>query len=216
MSVETNLGELLLNAAEARPEGVCLETEAAAYTFEQVVFFVAAIRRALRKALGSECSELLAVSPHLRGHERLPDEHVVMIVLERGVESIAAIHAVMLEGCAYNAFDVAEPVEKLRCWVEVARPAVMISTPAILTRFSRFSCFSLDFSLEADQLLCQFPRYILDVEKLLRRNESKHESNELIAPRCDPKDLPGEPWKSGVSKLSQGLGGDVPQGHKPS
>ena len=120
-----------------------------------------------------------------------------MIVLERGVESIAAIHAVMLEGCAYNAFDVAEPVEKLRCWVEVARPAVMISTPAILARFSRFSCFSLDFSLEADQL-CQFPRYILDVEKLLRRNESKHESNELIAPRCDPKDLPGEPWKSGV------------------
>ena len=96
----------------------------------------------------------------------------------------------MLEGCAYNAFDVAEPVEKLRCWVEVARPAVMISTPAILTRFSRFS-------LEAGPL-GQFPRYILDVEKLLRRNEWKHESNELIAPRCDPKDLPGEPWKSGV------------------
>ena len=190
MSVETNLGELLLNATEARPKGVCVETEAAAYTFEQVVFFVAAIRRALRTALGSECSELLAVPPHLRGHERLPDEHVVMIVLERGVESIAAIHAVMLEGCAYNAFDVAEPVEKLRCWVEVARPAVMISTPAILTRFSRFS-------LEAGPL-GQFPRYILDVEKLLRRNEWKHESNELIAPRCDPKDLPGEPWKSGV------------------
>ena len=38
MSVETNFGELLLNAAEARPEGVCVETEAAAYTFEQVVF----------------------------------------------------------------------------------------------------------------------------------------------------------------------------------
>ena len=35
----------------------------------------------------------------------------VTIVLERGIQSIAAVHAVMLEGCAYNAFDIGEPAE---------------------------------------------------------------------------------------------------------
>ena len=34
--VETNLGELLLTAAETTPDNVCLEVEAESYTFAQV------------------------------------------------------------------------------------------------------------------------------------------------------------------------------------
>ena len=36
--------------------------------------------------------------------------HEVTIVLDRGVKSIVAVHAVMLEKCVYNAFDVGEPL----------------------------------------------------------------------------------------------------------
>ena len=35
--LETNLGELLTTAALAKPEGVCLETEDACYTFLQAI-----------------------------------------------------------------------------------------------------------------------------------------------------------------------------------
>jgi non-ribosomal peptide synthetase component F len=65
-------------------------------------------------------------------HQRRADEHVVTIVLDRGVKSIASVHAVMLERCAYSAFDVGEPVEKLQIWVEVSRPPIMISNSAVL------------------------------------------------------------------------------------
>ena len=59
MSVETNFGELLLNAAEARPEGVCVETEAAAYTFEQVVFLWLPFAEHFGKPLGRSVQSCL-------------------------------------------------------------------------------------------------------------------------------------------------------------
>ena len=123
---ETNLGELLLTAAEKKGEGVCLEVDTACYTFAQMARMATAIRRVLRKALQS--LELPTEPGSPEAHRRRADEHVVTIVLDRGVKSIAAVHAVMLERCAYSAFDVAEPIEKLRTWVEVARPPVMISS----------------------------------------------------------------------------------------
>jgi len=155
--LETNLGELLLTAAQATPRSVCLETEEAAYTFEQLALMVASIRRALRKALlGLEPSHPLL---DLRAHERHADEHVVTIVLERGVKNIASIHAVMLEKCAYNAFDVAEPAEKLHSWVDICHPAVIISTHALCTHLR----------LDALSKFNQFRGYILDVDWALKR-----------------------------------------------
>ena len=154
---ETNLGELLLTAAQATPRSVCLETEEAAYTFEQLALMVASIRRAL-------CKALLGLEPFqpglldLRAHERHADEHVVTIVLERGVKHIASIHAVMLEKCAYNAFDVAEPVEKLHSWVDICRPAVIISTNALCTHLR----------LDALSKFNQSRPYILDVDWALK------------------------------------------------
>jgi hypothetical protein len=152
--LETNLGELLLTAAQATPRSVCLETEEAAYSFEQLALMVASIRRALRKALlGLEPSHPGLLD--LRAHERHADEHVVTIVLERGEKNIASIHAVMLEKCAYNAFDVAEPAEKLHSWVDICHPAVIISTHALCTlALSKFN---------------QFRGYILDVDWALKR-----------------------------------------------
>ena len=156
--LETNLGELLLTAAQATPRSVCLETEEAAYTFEQLALMVASIRRALRKALlGLEPSHPGLLD--LRAHERHADEHVVTIVLERGVRNIASIHAVMLEKCAYNAFDVAEPAEKLHSWVDICHPAVIISTHALCTHMR----------LDALSKFNQLRRYILDVDWALKR-----------------------------------------------
>eukprot|EP00439_Symbiodinium_sp_Y106_P035726 s6989_g4.t1 len=118
--VETNLAELLLTAAEATPDRVCLEVEEESFTFAQVARTANSIRKVLRKALASlnlPSASGEALAPE--DHQRRSDEHVVTIVLDRGVRSIAAVHAVMLERCAYNAFDVGEPVEKLRSWVEM-------------------------------------------------------------------------------------------------
>ena len=181
--VETNLGEFLLTATEAMPQKVCLESEAAAYTFEHLALMVASIRRTLRKAL-LKLELPQGASAEIRSHERRADEHVVIVLLERGVKNIAAVHAVMLERCAYNAFDVAEPVEKLRCWVAISCPPVMISTQAVLT--------SLRLNLS---VLGDFPRYVLDVDQALK---SKHNP---IAAKFDVEDRP----------ISENL---VPVGHE--
>ena len=54
------------------------------------------IRKVLRKALASlDLPSSSNETPD--AHQRRADEHVVTIVLDRGVKSIAAVHAVMLE-----------------------------------------------------------------------------------------------------------------------
>lgn len=171
---ETNLGELLLTAAQATPGCVCLETEEASYTFEQVFLMVSGVRRALRKALS-------AVSwPHtdgdLRAHERRADEQVVTIVLERGVEMLVSIHAVMLERCCYNAFDVAEPVEKLQSWVEVCNPAVIIST----------KCLFIHLRLGILSTSGHFKGSILDIDWALQRRQKP------VPPQQDQEDTQSE------------------------
>ena len=84
----------------------------------------------------------------------------VTIVLPRGVQSIASVHAVMLEKCAYNAFDIGEPVEKLRTWIEVAQPPVMISSDASLRHLG---------IVDVAAALGEFPRMVLDVEMALQK-----------------------------------------------
>lgn len=173
--VETNLAELLLTAAHSRPEGLCLEAEATCYTFAQVARMTSSIRKVLRKALLS-----LQLPAAKEGHEpeafeRRLDEHVVTIVLDRGVKSIAAVHAVMLERCCYNAFDVGEPLAKLKSWVEVSRPPVMISSAANLKRLG-VSDVSKDLS--------DFPRLVVDVDVALKVVKST-----VPHAACSPEDL---------------------------
>ena len=79
------------------------------------------------------------------------------------MQSIAAVHAVMLERCAYNAFDVGEPVEKLRSWVEVSQPPVMISSKAALRRLN---------ITDTAATLGEFPRMVLDVDHALQKASS--------------------------------------------
>lgn len=172
---ETNLAELLLTAAQGRPEGLCLETEATCYTFAQVARMTSSIRKVLRKALLS-----LQLPAAKEGHQpeafqRRLDEHVVTIVLDRGVKSIAAVHAVMLERCCYNAFDVGEPLAKLKTWVEVSRPPVMISSAANLKHLG-VSDVSKD--------LGDFPRLVVDVDVALKVVKST-----VPHAACSPQDL---------------------------
>ncbi|CAJ1424033.1 unnamed protein product [Effrenium voratum] len=172
---ETNLGELLLTAAEKKGEGVCLEVDTACHTFAQMARMATAIRKVLRKALQSLELQTEPGSPE--AHRRRADEHVITIVLDRGVKSIATVHAVMLERCAYNAFDVAEPIEKLRTWVEVARPPVMISSSGVLKRLGL---------TDIAASLGEFPRVVLDVDLALKKAE---EATVPTKARHNPDDL---------------------------
>ena len=138
-----------------------------------------AVRKVLRKALAS--LDLPSTSSDVpEAHQRRADEHVVTIVLDRGVKSIAAVHAVMLERCAYNAFDVGEPVEKLRSWVEVSRPPVMISSAAVLKRLGLTDIASS---------LGDFPRMVLDVDLALKKGEDKKGNMLTCTAKHDPEDL---------------------------
>ena len=138
-----------------------------------------AVRKVLRKALAS--LDLPSTSSDVpEAHQRRADEHVVTIVLDRGVKSIAAVHAVMLERCAYNAFDVGEPVEKLQSWVEVSRPPVMISSAAVLKRLGLTDIASS---------LGDFPRMVLDVDLALKKAEDKKGNMLTCTAKHDPEDL---------------------------
>ena len=108
----------------------------------------------------------------------------VTIVLERGIQSIAAAHAVMLEGCAYNAFDVGEPVEKLRSWVEVSQPPVMISSVPVLQRLGL---------TDVAATLGEYPKMVLDVDQALKKADGK---SLPARPAHNPADLdrPGGCW----------------------
>ena len=129
----------------------------------EVARMASSIRKVLRKALASlDLPSSSNETPD--AHQRRADEHVVTIVLDRGVKSIAAVHAVMLERCAYNAFDVGEPVEKLRSWVEVSRPPIMISNAAVLKRLGL---------TDIAATLGDFPRIVLDVDLALKKADSK-------------------------------------------
>jgi len=155
---ETNLAELLLSAAEERPEGLCLETGSSCYTFAQVARMTTPVRKVLRKALQSLRAPAAKEGPEPKNFERRLDEHVVTIVLDRGIKSIVAVHAVMLEKCVYNAFDVGEPLAKLKSWVEVSKPAVMISSSSVLKRLGL---------TDVSKDLGEFPRLVVDIDLAL-------------------------------------------------
>ena len=88
------------------------------------------------------------------------------------------MHAVMLERCAYNAFDVGEPVEKLRSWVEVSRPPVMISNAAVLKRLGL---------TDIAATLGDFPRVVIDADLALKKADSR--GSGWLPAKHDPEDL---------------------------
>merc|ERR1719277_2459088 len=106
----TNLADFLYIAAQRVPDKVCIETDTACYTYAQMVRMVESVRLVLRRAL-SRCPEcqIPPVEDRPPFHRRRADEHAICIVLERGPECVAAVHAAMLERCVYNTFDAAEP-----------------------------------------------------------------------------------------------------------
>ena len=70
----------------------------------EVARMASSIRKVLRKALASlDLPSSSNETPD--AHQRRADEHVVTIVLDRGVKSIAAVHAVMLES-QWKSFEV--------------------------------------------------------------------------------------------------------------
>ena len=108
---ETNLGELLLTAANTTSENVCLEVEAESYTFAQVrqtceSLFTFKIMISVHCFLpwvhfqiaawtdAKHCQTDLDL-PSSASHQRRADEHVVTIVLDRGVKSIASVHLLL-------------------------------------------------------------------------------------------------------------------------
>ena len=60
--IETNLGELLLTAAEKTPDSVCLEVEAESYTFAQAMHTF--------RSLG--CFHVVSRKDPLRPHSSVP------------------------------------------------------------------------------------------------------------------------------------------------
>lgn len=176
--VETNLGELLLSAAHATPDAICVETQTGCWSFAQVAQMAQAIRPVLRQSLNQVVQDTSEAVSQPLPHLRRPDEHVVTIVLDRGVEAIAAVHAVMLEGCAYNAFDVGEPRDKLKSWIEVARPPVMISSVEVLERLGL---------TEEGWSGSPYPKLILDVNVSLRKAQDSARPIPELAKR--PEDL---------------------------
>eukprot|EP00435_Cladocopium_sp_Y103_P061857 s1830_g23.t1 len=131
---ETNVAEFLVTAAEAAPEGVA--------------GMATSFRNQLRKAL-----DVMGCSTEVPG-DCGAEEYVVTIILERGVKCIAAIHAVMLEGCAFAALDLIKIGETFRTLSRLCQSPVMITTRSILAILSN--------NLDVGGLNC----HILDVNAM--------------------------------------------------
>eukprot|EP00931_Biecheleriopsis_adriatica_P073048 TRINITY_DN4740_c0_g1_i4.p1 TRINITY_DN4740_c0_g1~~TRINITY_DN4740_c0_g1_i4.p1 ORF type:complete len:1850 (+),score=349.48 TRINITY_DN4740_c0_g1_i4:121-5670(+) len=180
---ETNLAELLLVAARASPHEVCIEAQDACWSFAQVASMTANLRVVLREALRraiAQGDDSIADVTEPPPHGRRADEQIIMIALERGVEALAAVHAVMLEGCAYNCFDVAEHREKMLSWLDVACPPVMISSQSVISRLGlHVGCLGA----------CPAP-IVIDVHSAINRRGSHcDEIRSLTEAKHAPEDL---------------------------
>lgn len=169
----TNLANFLYAAAQEVPDNVCIETDTACYTYAQMVRMTESIRLVLKRAL-SRCEECqvppVTAPPHF--WERRADEHTVCIVLDRGPECVAAIHATMLERCVYSTFDATEPREKLKCWIEIARHPVMITSRMVMDR--------LGLTEKGWTFGGEFPKFVLNVHEVLSKGSGRCE--QLPAP----------------------------------
>eukprot|EP00425_Heterocapsa_triquetra_P000430 CAMPEP_0195058934 /NCGR_PEP_ID=MMETSP0448-20130528/6557_1 /TAXON_ID=66468 /ORGANISM="Heterocapsa triquestra, Strain CCMP 448" /LENGTH=1886 /DNA_ID=CAMNT_0040089121 /DNA_START=107 /DNA_END=5767 /DNA_ORIENTATION=- len=181
---ETNLADFLLFAAAEVPNKVCVETEGSCYTYAQMARMVGYVRSVLRRAL-DRCEEVVEAAastdeeePLL--HRRRRDEHVVCIVLDRGYECLAAVHAAMLERCVYNTFDAAEPREKLKTWVEIAEHPVMITSRPVMDR--------LGLTERGWKFGGDYPRFVLDIHEVLHKSMEKVDMT-LPAPAQRESDL---------------------------
>eukprot|EP00930_Biecheleria_cincta_P033996 TRINITY_DN23529_c0_g2_i1.p1 TRINITY_DN23529_c0_g2~~TRINITY_DN23529_c0_g2_i1.p1 ORF type:complete len:1742 (+),score=248.69 TRINITY_DN23529_c0_g2_i1:62-5287(+) len=176
--LESNLAEFMLTAARVCPNDVCVETETASYTFKQMVGMTESIRSALCAAIrvwetsgGSKpASQRACAVPEF--FEKRPDEHIITIVLDRGAVCLAAMHAAMLERCAYNTFDTMEPRDKLLSWIEVAQPPVILCSKAVMFRLGWF---------EDCWLSGKSPSIVLDAEKVADRGQ--------VSCRAQPPDI---------------------------
>jgi len=164
----TNLADFLYIAAQQVPDRICIETDSGCYTYAQMVRMVESVRLVLRRAL-SRCpeSQIPPIEERPPFHQRRADEHAICIVLDRGPECLAAVHATMLEGCVYNTFDAAEPREKLKCWVEIAQHPLMITSRPVM---DRLGLTEQGWSFGGD-----FPRFVLDIHEVLEQGEDRVE-----------------------------------------
>mmetsp|Transcript_34692 Transcript_34692/g.112840 ORF Transcript_34692/g.112840 Transcript_34692/m.112840 type:complete len:1949 (-) Transcript_34692:95-5941(-) len=162
----TNLADFLYIAAAKVPDKVCIETDSGCYTYAQMVRMTESIRLVLRRALlrCPEC-QIPAVDQAPPLWERRKDEHAICIVLDRGPECVATVHATMLERCVYNTFDAAEPREKLKCWIEIAEHPVMITSRPVM---DRLGLTENGWTFGGD-----FPRFVLNVHEILEKGEAK-------------------------------------------
>lgn len=135
---QSNLAGFLLSAATRWPHAIAIGTETECLSFSQLAMMAQSIQLVLRQAFlacdtGSEAGSDRYVE-ELAFWDRRPDEDIISIALQRGPQCIASIHAAMLEGYAYNAFDVNEPREKLKTWLEGASHQAMISSRPVMTQ----------------------------------------------------------------------------------
>mmetsp|Transcript_16123 Transcript_16123/g.35384 ORF Transcript_16123/g.35384 Transcript_16123/m.35384 type:complete len:1962 (-) Transcript_16123:274-6159(-) len=175
----TNLADFLYIAAAKVPHKVCIETDTGCYTYAQMVRMVESIRLVLRRAL-LKCPEcqIPAVTAKPDLWRRRQDEHAICIVLDRGAECVAAVHATMLERCVYNTFDANEPREKLKCWIEIAEHPVMITSKPVMER--------LELTEKGWTFGGDFPRFVLNVHEILDKTDAKVDSIPPV--KHDPAD----------------------------
>eukprot|EP00931_Biecheleriopsis_adriatica_P043101 TRINITY_DN24637_c0_g2_i1.p1 TRINITY_DN24637_c0_g2~~TRINITY_DN24637_c0_g2_i1.p1 ORF type:complete len:2003 (-),score=355.39 TRINITY_DN24637_c0_g2_i1:159-6167(-) len=185
--VQTNLADFLLDAAATHPDDVCMETVQTTFTYAQMARMAQAIRHVLRQALERIAAEgaiefsaaqpLNYPPPPFHGRRR--DEHIILIVLDRGPECMAAIHATMMERCIYNAFDTTEPREKLQTWAEIASPPVMLCNKEVMTRLGL---------TERGWSFGPYPKTAFDVQQVLLRSEDKYDAVPPKTARADDLD----------------------------
>ncbi len=94
---------------------------------------VALIAGATRVTYGELLTRVRAGAAHLRAQGVGP-EHLVGVCLERGVDLVASLLAVLEAGAAYVPLDPSYPAERVAFMCEDARVAVLISRPALAER----------------------------------------------------------------------------------
>lgn len=142
--LELNLAGFLRTGASSCPDSICVEMPTVCYTFKQLFHMAARIAEILQRTLkliaedslrklATECSKVDGEPPF---HGRRLDEHIIIVALERGAECIASVHAVMMARCAYCAFDVSEPAEKLVSWFTVSRAPVLLTCKSVFANLN--------------------------------------------------------------------------------
>merc|ERR1719210_1610302 len=162
------LASFMLSTAQRTHNNICIQFENRALTFVQMAWLTKTFSRVLlptlRKGTTLELAEQNgeAVPPP---HGRRPSEHIIMLAIQRSPECVAAMHAIMLAGCAYTYFDPSEPKAKMMTWISVADPPVLM-TNAIVKRHLGFKAGNISGG-----------RVCIDTDQVLLEHEKEPESS---------------------------------------